>query len=63
MTEKKVIKKVATKAAPKDKKAASPVERWLKAHLEIRRGGLKGDKLIEAKEALVKLEVELLKQL
>jgi len=57
------VKKVVAEAESKAKKSASPVERWLKAHLEIRRGGLKGDKLIEAKEALAKLEVELLKQL
>lgn len=63
MTEKKVVKKVVAKSAPKVKKAASPVERWLKASLEIRHGGLTGDKLAEAKKALAALEAELLKQL
>ena len=63
MTEKKVMKKVVARAAPKAKKASSPVEKWLKASLEIRHGGLTGDKLVEAKKALAALEAELLKQL
>ena len=68
MTEKKVVRKVVAKTTPakaasKAKKTASPVERWLKASLEIRHGGLTGDKLVEAKKALAALEAELLKQL
>jgi hypothetical protein len=65
MTEKKVVKKVVAEAEAesKSKKSASPVEKWLKAHLEVRHGGLSGEDLAKAKKALVELEAELLKQL